>query len=108
MLAWRLTRHRLGDYYRTYPETVQDAEDDLKAHSTVAALDTQPGDVTVHFGHTLHAAPPPMERRAAGRRALYVSFVPPLTFEMIGPGCGYNDVLFTRDQGRVRHIDELR
>jgi len=24
MLAWRLTRHRLGDYYRTYPKTVQD------------------------------------------------------------------------------------
>jgi protease I len=24
MLAWRLTRHRLGDYYRTYPQTVQD------------------------------------------------------------------------------------
>jgi putative intracellular protease/amidase len=23
MLAWRLTRHRLGDYYRTYPQTVQ-------------------------------------------------------------------------------------
>ncbi len=24
ILAWRLTRHRLGDYYRTYPQTVQD------------------------------------------------------------------------------------
>ena len=24
LLAWRLTRHRLGDYYRTYPQTVQD------------------------------------------------------------------------------------
>ena len=24
MLAWRLTRHRLGDYYRTYEQTVQD------------------------------------------------------------------------------------
>ena len=24
MLAWRLTRHRLGDYYRTYAQTVQD------------------------------------------------------------------------------------
>jgi len=24
MLAWRLTRHRLGDYDRTYPQTVQD------------------------------------------------------------------------------------
>ena len=24
MPAWRLTRHRLGDDYRTYPQTVQD------------------------------------------------------------------------------------
>jgi len=38
---------------------------------------------------------------------LYVSYVPPLTFEMMQPRQGYNDVLFTRDSGRVHHIDEL-
>jgi hypothetical protein len=53
-------------------------------------------------------APPPGDRQAAGRRALYVTYVPELVFEMIPPGKGYNDVLFTRDSGRVRHIDELR
>jgi len=74
----------------------------------VVALTTEPGDVTVHFGHTLHAAPPPTDRAAAGRRALYLSYVPPLTFEMIGPGQGYNDVLFTRDAGHVQHVDALR
>ncbi|MGP0032437.1 MAG: phytanoyl-CoA dioxygenase family protein [Acidimicrobiales bacterium] len=74
----------------------------------VAALTTEPGDVTVHFGHTLHSAPPPNDLRAPGRRALYLSFVPPLTFEMVGPGQGYNDVLFTRDGGRVKHVDQLR
>jgi ectoine hydroxylase-related dioxygenase (phytanoyl-CoA dioxygenase family) len=74
----------------------------------VLAIDTEPGDVTVHWGHTLHAAPPPTDRSAAGRRALYVSYVPPLTFEMVGPGQGYNDVLFTRDAGHVHHVDELR
>jgi len=73
----------------------------------VVALGTAPGDVTVHFGHTLHAAPPPSDPGAAGRRALYLSFVPPVTFEMVGPGQGYNDVLFTRDGGRVRHVDQL-
>ena len=46
-------------------------------------------------------------RTAAGRRALYLSYVPPLTFEMIGPGQGYNDVLFTRSAGHIRHVDEL-
>jgi hypothetical protein len=74
----------------------------------VVPLSTQPGDVTVHFGHTLHAAPPPTDLHAAGRRALYLSFVPPITFEMVAPGQGYNDVLFTRDAGRVRHVDQLR
>ncbi len=72
------------------------------------ALTTEPGDVTVHFGHTLHAAPPPTDRHARGRRALYLSFVPPITFEMVGPGQGYNDVLFTRAAGRVQHVDQLR
>ena len=69
---------------------------------------TDPGDVTVHFGHTLHAAPPPEDPHASGRRALYLSFVPPLTFEMVGPGQGYNDVLFTRSEGRVQHVDQFR
>jgi Phytanoyl-CoA dioxygenase (PhyH) len=73
----------------------------------VVRLDTEPGDVTVHFGHTLHAAPPPSRGAGPGRRALYLSFVPPRTFEMVGPGQGYNDVLFTRDEGRVRHVDQL-
>jgi ectoine hydroxylase-related dioxygenase (phytanoyl-CoA dioxygenase family) len=73
----------------------------------VVALTTEPGDVTVHFGHTLHAAPPPMDTQASGRRALYLSFVPPLTFEMVGPRQGYNDVLFTRSEGRIQHADEF-
>jgi len=73
----------------------------------VVALKTEPGDVTVHFGHTLHAAPPPNDAHAPGRRALYLTFVPPLTFEMVGPGQGYNDVLFTRSEGRVQHLDQF-
>ena len=54
----------------------------------VVPLSTEAGDVTVHFGHTLHAAPPPTDPLAAGRRALYLTFVPPITFEMVGPGPG--------------------
>jgi ectoine hydroxylase-related dioxygenase (phytanoyl-CoA dioxygenase family) len=80
---------------------------EAEAHPVVA-LSTDPGDVTVHFGHTVHAAPPPEDPRASGRRALYLSFVPPLTFEMVGPGQGYNDVLFTRSEGRVQHVDQFR
>ena len=78
------------------------------ARLRTAALTTEPGDVTVHFGHTLHSAPPPTDPDAPGRRALYLSFVPPLTFAMVGPGQGYNDVLFTRDAGRVQHVDQFK
>ncbi|MEY2588841.1 MAG: hypothetical protein QOJ67_825, partial [Acidimicrobiaceae bacterium] len=97
--------HMIAGSHRGTSRMPSDAD---TAGLPVVAIATQPGDVTVHYGHTLHAAPPPADRRASGRRALYVSFVPPLTFEMVGPGHGYNDVLFTRDEGRVRHIDELR
>jgi hypothetical protein len=72
----------------------------------VLAIDTRPGDVTVHFGHVLHAAPPPRSA-TAGRRALYVGFVPPDLFGVIGPGQGYNDVLFTAStDGHVASVEE--
>ncbi len=69
------------------------------------ALDTEPGDVTVHYGHVLHAAPPPTGA-GPGRRAMYVSYVRPETLEYIGPGHGYNDVLFERD-GAVHSVEEV-
>ncbi len=77
------------------------------ANLPVTPISTEPGDVTVHFGHTLHAAPPPTDPDAVGRKALYLSFVPPVTFEHVGPGQGYNDVLFSRRGGRVQHVDQL-
>jgi ectoine hydroxylase-related dioxygenase (phytanoyl-CoA dioxygenase family) len=77
------------------------------ARLPVTPITTEPGDVTVHFGHTLHAAPPPTDPGATGRKALYLTFVPPVTFDMVGPGQGYNDVLFTRHGGRVQHVDAL-
>jgi hypothetical protein len=76
-------------------------------HLPTVALDTEPGDVTVHFGHLLHAAPAPTDPQARGRQALYLSFVPPITFDMIGPGQGYNDVLFTREAGHIKHVDQF-
>lgn len=71
----------------------------------IVAIDTEPGDVTLHYGHVLHAAPAPTGR-GPGRRALYVTATRPDTLAFIGPGRGYNDVLFARD-GQVHHVDEL-
>ena len=72
----------------------------------VIAVETEPGDVTVHFGHTLHAAPPPASS-TAGRKALYFGYHTPEAFDVIGPGQSYNDVLVARDAGRVKSVDEV-
>jgi ectoine hydroxylase-related dioxygenase (phytanoyl-CoA dioxygenase family) len=58
----------------------------------IVPVDTEPGDVTVHLGDVLHAAPPP-EGSGPGRRALYLTFMPPRAFDVIGPGASYNDVI---------------
>lgn len=76
-----------------------------EATQPVVAIDTQPGDVTVHFGDVLHAAPPPTGA-GPGRRALYVTFTRPETMAFVGPGKGYNDVLFEHD-GRVHSVEEM-
>ncbi len=70
------------------------------------AVDTEPGDVTVHFSHVLHAAPPPSSP-TAGRKALYVGFHLPKAFAVVGEGEAYNDVLVKRDAGRVKSPDEV-
>jgi hypothetical protein len=69
------------------------------------AIDTEPGDVTVHFGHVLHAAPPPTGT-GPGRRAMYVTYTRPETMEFVGEGKGYNDVLFEHD-GKVHSVEEM-
>jgi hypothetical protein len=64
------------------------------ARATTVAVDTEPGDCTVHLGDVLHAAPPPIGD-GPGRRALYTTFVPPQLFDVIPPGQSYNDVILT-------------
>jgi hypothetical protein len=62
----------------------------------VVALDTEPGDLTLHYGDAMHTTPPPAAD-GAGRRALYYKFALPRTFEMIPAGCHYNDALYRPD-----------
>ncbi|HEX4018654.1 MAG TPA: phytanoyl-CoA dioxygenase family protein [Frankiaceae bacterium] len=70
------------------------------------AVDAEPGDVTVHFSHVLHAAPAPSSP-TAGRKAMYVGFHLPEAFDVVGEGEAYNDVLVKRDAGRVKSPDEV-
>jgi len=65
------------------------------------ALDTEPGDLTLHYGDAMHTTPPPTSKDA-GRRALYYKFAEPKTFEWIPADCHYNDALFRADaEGKV-------
>jgi hypothetical protein len=80
--SWRGSCHR-GDLERGNVPTV--------------AVDTEPGDCTVHLGDVLHAAPPP--RGDGGRRALYLTFMPAPAFDVIPPGRSYNDVIRARVGG---------
>jgi hypothetical protein len=77
-----------------------------EASAPVVAVDADPGDVTVHFGDVLHAAPPPAGNGPM-RRAMYITFTRPETIAFVGPGHGYNDVLFEHD-GQVHSPDEIR
>jgi ectoine hydroxylase-related dioxygenase (phytanoyl-CoA dioxygenase family) len=65
------------------------------------ALETEPGDLTLHYGDTMHTTPPPTAADA-GRRVLYYKFAEPKTFDWVPANCHYNDALFRRDpDGRV-------
>ena len=64
-----------------------------------------PGDVTVHYGHTLHVAPPPANSNRY-RRTVYVSFHKSEYLDALPEGKGYNDVLFNHGDGRVRTPEE--
>ncbi len=63
----------------------------------VVAIETEPGDLTLHYGDTMHTTPPPTAD-GAGRRALYFKFSEPHTFDWVPAGCHYNDALFRADE----------
>jgi ectoine hydroxylase-related dioxygenase (phytanoyl-CoA dioxygenase family) len=79
--------------------------DPTTAGYPTVAIDAEPGDVTMHYGHVLHAAPPPAGADA-GRRAIYVGYSRPELFDVIGAGDAYNNVLYGDGDGRVRHVGE--
>ena len=62
----------------------------------VVAIDTEPGDVTVHVQDLTHASPEPTG--AGGRRTMYVTHYPPSLWSHVGPGQAFNDLV--RNRGR--------
>lgn len=68
------------------------------ARAQTVAVDTEPGDCTIHFGDVMHAAPPPTGP-GPGRRALYLSCMPARAFAHIPAGRSYNDTILAHVGG---------
>jgi ectoine hydroxylase-related dioxygenase (phytanoyl-CoA dioxygenase family) len=64
-----------------------------------------PGDVTLHYGDIMHAAPPPT---GAGpfRKCVLLSFARPDARHHRGEA-SYNDVLLSREDGQVEHLAKV-
>jgi hypothetical protein len=64
----------------------------------------RPGDVSVHYGDTVHAAPPPTARGLPRYRvSAIVAFARPGARPHRGQD-SYNDALHRRADGRVEHL----
>ena len=72
----------------------------------LVAIETQPGDATVHYGCGLHAGPAPTGPNR--RRTIYVQHYQPKTFELIGAYQGYNQIMPGYGEGDIPNIDEMQ
>ena len=66
------------------------------------ALDTQPGDVTVHLSDLFHASPPPTGH--GGRATLYMRCYPASAADYVGPGEMVRDMLVRRNKSSVAEV----
>lgn len=97
--------HFLAGSWRTSCHQLTTAQTESGRYPVVA-LDTRAGDVTLHYGHGMHLAPPP-SGAVTYRRTLYLAWSNVAGAEVIPPGQGYNDVvLHSGEDNRVRSVPE--
>lgn len=72
-----------------------------------ARFHARPGDVTFHYGDTVHAAPPPTDpERSSYRISAILGYGRPDGRHHRGEA-SYNDVLHQRADGQVEHLDRV-
>ena len=72
-----------------------------------AHFGARPGDVSLHYGDTMHAAPPPTAPSGAVyRTSAIVGFARPEAHHHRGEK-SYNDVLHARADGQVEHLERV-
>jgi len=82
---------------------------DPRPHLTAYAahFQAQPGDVSLHYSDTVHAAPPPRDlHRDTHRISAVLGFARPGVRHHRGEG-SYNDVLHQRDDGQIEHLETV-
>jgi hypothetical protein len=73
----------------------------------IVALETNPGDVTLHIADAFHAAPAPTDPHRP-RRSLYPQFFGPATFEVVPAGESYyTDKMPGYGEGEIASVEEL-
>ena len=84
------------------------AHDPRTAITAYAAhFHARPGDVSVHYSDTVHAAPPPADtHRSDYRISAIISFARPDAHHHRGEH-SYNAVLHQRDDGQIEHLETL-
>jgi len=84
------------------------AHDQSSELSALAAhFSARPGDVSVHFSDTVHAAPPPSDaHRDSYRISAVVGFARAGARHHRGEG-SYNDVLHQRDDGQIERLETV-
>ncbi len=78
---------------------------DASAPSGVAVA-AEPGDVSIHYGDGMHAAPPPTRRTGPFRMSVLIGFAPP-GFRPHDGQRHYNDVLLGAEDGQVEHMAKV-
>jgi hypothetical protein len=72
-----------------------------------ASFAAQPGDVSIHYGDVMHAAPPPTRSDLAGYRiSATVGFTRPGARHHAGAS-SYNAVLHQREDGQIEHLAKV-
>lgn len=68
-------------------------------------LDTELGDVTIHYSCSMHAGPPPVGPNQ--RRTLYLPFYGPDTLRLLGPHQSFEQILPGFGTGKIPSLDEV-
>ena len=73
-----------------------------------AHIAARAGDVSLHFGDTMHAAPPPQEKSLAAYRTSAIrGFARPDARHHHRGEKSYNDVLHAREAGQIDHLEKV-